>query len=143
MGNKNFVLIAIIILLLVVILSGIILYIFMLNKPEEPAVKEISIDKKVVLYEFDSSFVNNVKDSKRIAKLTIKMDVDTKLVELLDYRNSEIIDKINMIMRNKTEQDLAGVEGQLKLKSEVKEAIKKILSTEKKIEVYIVELIVQ
>lgn len=143
MGKKNFVLIAIIILLLLVILSGIIVYIFVLNKAEEPKIKEITIDKKVVLYEFGNSFVNNVNGSKRMAKLTVKMDVDTKLVELLDNRKSEIIDRINMIMRGKTEEDLAGVEGQLKLKTEIRDAVVKILSTEKKVEVYIEELIVQ
>ena len=143
MGKKNIVLIAIIILLLLVILSGIILYIFLLNKPEQTGIKEIKIDKKVTEYVFENSFVNNVKNSKRMAKVTIKLEVDEKLVDLLDYRKSEIADKINLIMRGKTEDDLAGVEGQLKLKSEIKEAIKKIISTEKKVEVYIVELIVQ
>jgi flagellar basal body-associated protein FliL len=142
MGKKNFVLIAIIILLLLVILSGIIIYMFVLNKADQPATKEISINKNVVLYDFGSSFVNNVKDSKRMAKLTVKMDVDAKLVKLLDNRKSEIIDRINMIMRGKTEQDLAGVEGQLKLKSEIRDAVVKILSTDKKVEVYIEELIV-
>lgn len=142
MEKKNFVLIAIIIFLLFVILSGIILYIFVLNKPVE-AVKEITIDKNIVLYDFGSSFVNNVKDSKKMSKLTIKLDVDQKLVELLNNRKSEIIDKINLLMRGKTEQDLAGVEGQLKIKKEIKDSITKILSTQKKIEVYIEEIIIQ
>ncbi|MDF2891671.1 MAG: flagellar basal body-associated protein FliL, partial [Clostridia bacterium] len=129
--------------LLFVILSGIILYIFVLNKPEEPTIKEITIDKDIILYDFGSSFVNNVKDSKKIAKLTIKLDVDQKLVSLLDNRRSEIIDKINLLMRSKTEQDLAGKEGQLKIKAEVQDTIRKILSTEKKIEVYVEEIIIQ
>jgi|GEM_PF-704302 len=143
MEKKNIVLIGIIILLLFVIISGIILYIFVLNKPEEPKIKEITIDKNIVLYDFGSSFVNNVKDSKKMTKLTVKLDVDQKLVELLDNRKSEIIDKVNLLMRGKTEQDLAGVEGQLKIKSEIKAAVTKLLSTEKKIEVYIEEIIVQ
>lgn len=143
MEKKNFVLIAIIILLLFIILSGIILYIFVLNKPDESGIKEITIDKEIILYDFGSSFVNNVKESRKIAKLTVKMDVDQKLVELLDNRKSEIIDKINLLMRGKTEADLAGKEGQLKIKSEVRDIVKKTLSTEKKIEVYIEELIVQ
>jgi flagellar basal body-associated protein FliL len=143
MEKKNIVLIGIIILLLFVILSGIILYIFVLNKPEESAIKEITIDKDIILYDFGTSFVNNVKDSKKIAKLTVKLDVDQKLVGLLDNRRSEIIDKINLLMRSKTEQDLAGKEGQLKIKAEVQETIRKILSTEKKIEVYVEEIIVQ
>lgn len=143
MDKKNIVLIVIIILLLFIILSGIILYIFVLNKPVQTGLKEISIDKNVAEYAFDNSFVNNVKDSKKMVKLTIKLDVDTKLVELLDYRKAEIIDKVNLIMRGKTEQDLAGVEGQLRLKAEIRDAIKKIISTEKKVDVFIEELIVQ
>lgn len=143
MEKKNIVLIGIIILLLFVILSGIILYIFVLNKPEEPKMKEITIDKNIVLYEFGSSFVNNVKDSKKMTKLTVKLDVDQKLVELLENRKSEIIDKVNLLMRSKTEQDLAGMEGQQKIKAEIKTIITKLLSTEKKVEVYIEEIIVQ
>ena len=143
MERKNFVLIAIIILLLFIILSGIILYIFVLNKPEESKIKEITIDKEIVLYEFGSSFVNNVKDSKKMTKVTVKLDVDQKLVPLLDNRRSEIIDKINLLMRNKVEQDLVGKEGQLKIKAEVQDIIKKTLSTDKKVVAYIEEIIVQ
>lgn len=143
MEKKKFVLIAIIILLLFIILSGIILYIFVLNKPEDTSIKEITIDKEMILYEFGSSFVSNVKDSKKITKLTIKLDVEKKLVELLENRKSEIIDKINLLMRGKSELDLAGKDGQLKIKAEVQEIIKKILSTEKKIVVYVEEIIVQ
>ena len=143
MEKKKFVLVAIIILLLFIILSGIILYIFVLNKPEESSIKEITIDKEMILYEFGSSFISNVKDSKKITKLTIKLDVEKKLVELLDNRKSEIIDKINLLMRGKGELDLAGKEGQLKIKAEVQDIIKKTLSTEKKVVVYVEEIIVQ
>ena len=143
MEKNRVILIAIIILLLFIILSGIILYIFVLNKPEEQSLKEITIDKEIVLYEFDTSFVNNVKDSKKMTKLTLKLDVEKKLVELLDNRRSEIIDKINLLMRSKIEADLSGKEGQLKIKAEVQDIIKKTLSTEKKVIVYIEEIIVQ
>lgn len=143
MDKKNFVLIAIIILLLFIILSGIILYIFVLNKPVEPESKEIEIDENIVLYEFGSSFITNVKDSKKMCKLTIKLEVDQKLVTLLDYKKSAIIDKVNLIMRAKTEDDLAGVEGQMKIKAEIKNAVMKIISTEKTIEVNVEEFIVQ
>jgi flagellar basal body-associated protein FliL len=114
-----------------------------LNKPEEPVNKEITIDKEIVLYEFGSSFVNNVRDSKKMTKLTVKLDVDQKLVELLDNRKSEIIDKINLLMRGKNEQDLVGKEGQLKIKAELQDIIKKTLSTNKKVVAYIEEIIVQ
>lgn len=143
MEKRNFVLIAIIILLLFIILSGIILYIFVLNKPVKEGLEEITIDKNVVLYEFGSSFVNNVKDSKKMVKLTVKLEVDAKLVELLDYKKSAIIEKINLIMRGKTEQDLAGKEGQLKLESEIRDTIKKMISTDKLVDANIEEFIVQ
>lgn len=143
MDKKNIVLIIIIIFLLFIILSGIILYIFMMNKPEESKIKEITINKDVVLYEFDEPFVNNVKNGTEMVKLSIKLDVDKRLVELLDNRKFEIIDKINLIMRAKTAEDLKGVEGQLKVKAEIRDAIKKIISTEKKIEVFVEEMILQ
>jgi flagellar basal body-associated protein FliL len=143
MEKKKVILIAIIILLLFIILSGIILYIFVLNKPEETGIKEITIDKEMILYEFGSSFVNNVKDSKNFTKLTIKLEIEKKLLELLDNRKSEIIDKINLLMRGKTDADLSGKEGQLKIKAEVQDMIKKTLSKEKKVLVNIEEMIVQ
>lgn len=142
MGRKNLILIAIIIVLLLIIVSGIILYIFVLNKPNEPVVKELEIDKNVVPFEF-GIFYNNIKDSKKFSKLIVKLDIDKKLVEIMNDRTTEIRDAINYILRGKTEQDFVGSEAQLRSKQEILNKIKEILRTEKKIVVYIDEMIVQ
>lgn len=142
MEKKNLILIAIIIVLLLVIVSGIILYVFVINKPKEPVIKEREIDKSTVEVSF-SSFVNNVKDSKKISKLTFKLDIDKKLEQIITDRTSEIRDAVNLIMRGKTEQDFAGAEGQIRLKQEILDLIKETIRTEKTIIVFIDELIVQ
>ncbi|MFZ5352073.1 MAG: flagellar basal body-associated FliL family protein [Bacillota bacterium] len=144
MDKKNLILIVIIIVLLLIIVSGIILYIFVLNKPAEPKHKEREISKDMVEIPF-SSFVNNVKDSKKVTKLTIKFEVETEIQPILENRTTEIRDAINLIMRNKTEQDLAGAEGQLKLKEEILTKVREILRLfpERKIFVFIDELIAQ
>jgi flagellar basal body-associated protein FliL len=143
MDKKNLILIVIIIVLLLIIVSGIILYVFVLNKPiEDPKIKEREINENVVEFIFPS-FMNNIKDSKRIARVTIKLDIDKNLQELMTNRTAEIREAINLILRNKTEEDYRGSEGQLKLKSEVLAKIQEMLRTKKTIVVYVDEMIVQ
>lgn len=143
MDKKNLILIVIIIVLLLIIVSGIILYVFVLNKPvEEEKIKELEIDDKMTEFVFDP-FVNNVRDSRKVSKITIKLDIDKTLNEILTNRTTEITDAINLIIRDKTEQDYAGSEGQQKLKNEVLAKIQEILRTKKTIKVYVSEMIVQ
>ncbi len=144
MNKKNLILIVIIIVLLLIIVSGIILYIFVLNKPPKEEVKERKIDDKLVEIPFNY-FANNVKDSKKVSKLTIKLEVDKDIETIIVNRTSEIRDAINLIMRSKTEQDLDGAEGQLKIKEEILKKIREILilKPERRVFVYIDEIITQ
>ncbi len=143
MDKKNLILIVIIIVLLLIIVSGIILYVFVLNKPkEEVKIKEREINEKIVEFTF-ASFVNNVKDSRRMVKVVVKLDIDKSLESILTNRTTEIRDAINLILRNKTEEDYRGSEGHLKLKDEILTKIQELIRTKKTIIVYIDELIVQ
>ncbi len=140
--KKNIILIAIIILLLLVIVSGIIIY-MILNSPKVVAEEPIKIDKNIMMVTIGDSFVNNVKDSKKICKLTMKVEINKEVAELVTYRESEIRDKINSIVRSKTEEDLAGKEGQEKLQKEIVETIRKIINSKEIKNVYFDEFIVQ
>ena len=72
--KRNIILIAVIIFLLLVIISGIIIY-MIFNTPKEKKEEPIKIDKKLMMVSVGDSFVNNVKDSKKICKLTIKLEI--------------------------------------------------------------------
>lgn len=140
--KKNIILIAVIILLLLVIVSGIIIY-MIFNTPKEVKEEPIKIDKNLMMVTIGNSFVNNVKDSKKICKLTLKLEIDKEVAELVTYRESEIRDKINALLRSKTEDDLAGKEGQEKLQNEIVSIIQKIVNSQKIKSVYFDEFIVQ
>lgn len=141
--KKNIILITIIILLLLVIISGIIIYMLVNGQPKEPKEEPRKIDKNLVMVTVGDSFVNNVKDSKKICKVTLKIEINKKIEELVTNRESEIRDRINAIVRSKTELDLAGQEGQIKLQKEILIAIQKILNSKDIINVYFDEFIVQ
>lgn len=140
--KRNITLIALIVLLLLVIVSGIIIY-MILNTPKEAEEEPIKIDKNVMMVTVGDSFVNNVKDSKKICKLTFKVEIDKEVAELVAYRESEIRDRINALVRSKTEADLEGKEGQEKLQKEIVEIIQKIINSKKIKNVYFDEFIVQ
>ena len=140
--KKNIILVVVIILLLLVIISGIIIY-MIFNTPKEAKEEPIKIDKNLMMVTLGDSFVNNVKDSKKICKLSFKLEIDKEVAELVTYRESEIRDRINAMLRSKTEDDLAGKEGQEKLQEEIVATIQKIINSKKIKSVYFDEFIVQ
>ncbi|MEA4848893.1 MAG: flagellar basal body-associated FliL family protein [Clostridiaceae bacterium] len=140
--KRNIILVAVIVLLLLLIVSGIIIY-MILNTPREAREEPIKIDKELMMVAIGDSFVNNVKDSKKICKLTLKLEINKEVAELVTYRESEIRDRINALLRSKTEEDLAGKEGQEKLQKEIVDLTKKIIKSERIKNVYFDEFIVQ
>lgn len=140
--KRNIILIGAIVLLLLVIVSGIIVYIIF-NTQREAEEDPIKIDKKLMMVTLGDPFVNNVKESKKICKLTCKLEIDKEVAELVTYRESEIRDRINSLIRSKTEEDLAGKEGQEKLQKEIVDIIQRIINSKKIKNVYFDEFIVQ
>jgi flagellar basal body-associated protein FliL len=140
--KRNIILIAIIILLLLVIVSGIIIYMIW-NTPKEVKEEPIKIDKELMMISLGNSFVNNVKDSKKICKLTLKVEINKEVAELVAYRESEIRDRINAMIRSKTEAELEGKEGQEKLQKEIVAVMQKIINSKEIRNVYFDEFIVQ
>lgn len=141
--NKKMLLIIIAVILLIVIISGIVFIIVSTNnsRPKEEVLK---LDKKIVMYEFDESFVTNVKDSKKILKTVIEVELASKKIEeLVGARESEIRNEIYLILRSKREEDFDGAEGQIKLQKEITDRIKNIIKTENVLNVYFREFIIQ
>lgn len=140
--KKNIILVAVIILLLLVIVSGIIIY-MLLNAPKVVMEEPIKIDKNLMMVSIGNPFVNNIKESKKICKITMKVEINKDVAELVTYRESEIRDKINSMIRSKTEADMEGNEGQEKLQKEILAAIQKIINSKEIRNVYFDEFIVQ
>ena len=94
MENKKTLLIIVIALLIfIIIASGFGLY-FIINSNAE---KEdlLKVDKKIIMYSFEDSFISNVKDSKRILKITIKVELaNSKIEDIITARNPEIRNEI-------------------------------------------------
>lgn len=141
--KKNIILIVVIILLLLLIVSGIIIYMILNNQQKATEEKPIEINKELMMVSIGDSYVNNVKDSKKICKVTLKIEINQEVAELITYRESEIRDSINALIRSKTEEDLAGKEGQENLKKEILALIQKIINSKKVLNVYFDEFIVQ
>jgi flagellar basal body-associated protein FliL len=116
----------------------------LLNNPRVVKEEPIKIDKDMTMVAIgEEPFVNNVKDSKKICKVTLKVETNKETAELIEYRSAEIRDKINALIRSKTEEDLAGREGQEKLQKEIVAIIQKIIKTEEVKNVFFEEFIVQ
>ncbi len=86
----------------------------------------------------------NIKDSKRIVKVKITIETkDKKALDTIEGKQFLIRDDINKIIRNKTEEDLQGKEGQVELQGEIKESLKKLFNEENITNVYFDDLIIQ
>ncbi len=58
----------------------------------------------------------NIKDSKKIVRVKVTIETNNKnTLELLENKQFLIRDDINKIIRSKTEEELQGDEGQIKL----------------------------
>ncbi|WP_372994074.1 flagellar basal body-associated protein FliL [Lutispora sp.] len=141
MIKKNILLIIVIILIIVITFG---LTVFFMQKNIGGEEESLKINKNIIMYSFDESFISNVKDSNRILKVTIKMELsNSKIQEIVKARNPEIRHEINLLLRGKTEEDLKGSEGQSNLQKEILNVTRKLLNTEKVLNVYFDEFIIQ
>lgn len=141
--NKKMLLIIIAVALFIIIIAGVVFFMLSINssKPKEEVLK---LDKNIIMYSFEDSFVTNIKDSKKILKTVIDVEIaDKKIEELITAREPEIRNEINLILRSKTEKDLEGSEGQESLQNELLASLRKIIKTEKIINIYFKEFIIQ
>jgi len=139
--KKNILLIIVIILLIIITIGITALFMQKNTTNEEEAIK---IDKNIKMYSFDSPFISNVKDSNKIIKVTIRLELsNSKIEEVINARSPELRHEINLLLRGKTEGDLKGSEGQSNLQKEILGVTRKLLNTEKVLNVYFDEFIIQ
>jgi len=138
--KKNILLIIVIILLIIIIFGMTVLF-MQKNAANEETFK---IDKNIKMFSFDSPFISNVKDSNKILKVIIRLELsNSKIEEVINARSPELRHEINLILRGKTEEDLKGSEGQSNLQREILGVTRKLLNTEKVLNVYFDEFIIQ
>ncbi|MFS8541862.1 MAG: flagellar basal body-associated FliL family protein, partial [Tissierellales bacterium] len=86
----------------------------------------------------------NVKDSNKILKVNITIETNNKnTVEVLSEKVYLIRDEINQIIRNKTEDELKGREGQVNLQNDIREALIRIFKDEAITNVYFNDFVMQ
>jgi len=137
---KKNILLVIVIILLIIITFGLTV-LFMQNNAGQETYK---IDKNIKMYSFEDPFVSNVKDSNKILKLVVRLELsNSKIEEIAIARTPQLRHEINLLLRGKTEEDLKGSEGQSNLQKEILDVTRKLLNTEQVLNVYFDEFIIQ
>lgn len=127
-----------IIVLLAIVLSFGAAFLYFNNFMAKPK------DIKYYNYSPGNEFITNLKDDSKFVKAVIELQVNDKntLKDLQD-QNAKIRDLIIRILRSKTPEDVDGSQGQLKLQSDIKNEINKVIGSGKVLNVYFDEFIVQ
>lgn len=138
MTTKKIIIFSVVGFLVTAILLGGIFY-FITNKNTNDKPKEV----ETTLYSIGELY-SNMKDSRRILKMNIDIEIsDKEVTPKLEKKKSEIINNILEILRSKEITVLDGTEGQQALRKEILNSIKKIVPSDGIMDVYFVEFIVQ
>ena len=107
--------------------------------------KANSGEKEVVKYNLTvDEMYSNIKDSKRILKMKITIEsIDPKSIEKLTEKNFLVRDEVNKIVRNKTDDELEGADGQTNLQKEIKSSLITLFEDKNITDVYFNEFIIQ
>jgi len=137
MSFKKILIISIIVVILLVIVSATVFGIFFMKDDDKEENKEE--------YYFNvGEIYSNLSDSKRIMKLNLTISAsDEKLKEELEEKSFLIKDELYKILRNKKINEIEGKEGQLVLKKEIITNLNETFTTDKIVDVYFDEIIVQ
>ncbi len=137
--SKNLMLIIVIILLLIIII-GIVIGIFVFSKnPGEKSAKKI----ETFTTSLDDLYCN-IKDSKKILKVRITIEtINEKTYNSLEEKHFLIRDEANKIIRDLTEEDLHGEEGQTNLQKMIKEKLIELFQDENITNIYFDDFIIQ
>lgn len=86
----------------------------------------------------------NIKDSKRILKLKITLEsTNSDTIEELTTKQFLIRDEVNKIVRNKTDDELEGKEGQINLQGSIQTNLVELFQDESITNVYFDDFIIQ
>lgn len=138
MSIKKIIIIVAVILILVLGIGGFFVVKMMSGE------KEVSYDDMPKFYFEISEHYSNIKDSKRICKVSLTIEtVDEELSGTLSSQSFVVTDIITLIIRGSQEEQLLGEEGQLYLQEEIKRSLNEKFNTDKITNVYFKQLIIQ
>lgn len=139
MTDRNTLLIVLVILIVVLAVGGIVAGVTfyrvrMTNNSNNIETFNLTLD----------DMYSNIKDSKKIVKSKITIVVSNKnTYQNLEEKQYLIRDNINKIIRNKTEDDLQGKEGQKNLQAEIETNLVDLFNDNSIINVYFDDFIIQ
>jgi flagellar FliL protein len=141
MENRNTILVILLILVIILAVVGIALgFMYRRNKGvESTSIKQLETFNLTL----DDMYCN-IKESKKIVKVKVTVETtNEKTFKMLGEKQFLIRDDINKIIRNKTEEELQGEEGQVQLQNEIKENLVALFKDETITNVYFNDLIIQ
>lgn len=140
MSNKKLIIIIAIVLALV-IAGGVVTFVVLSGSKEKA---EINYEDLPKFYQEITDQYSNVKDSARICKINLTIEVvDEILATTMKDQEFIIRDAINLIIRSSTEDQLLGEDGQLYLQDEIKRILNEKFDTDMVTNVYFKQLIIQ
>ena len=143
MENRNVILIILLILVIVLAAVGVVLGLMYRNN------KNANIDNtaKKQLETFNLTLDDmycNIKESKKIVKIKVTIETtNEKTFETLHEKQFLIRDNINKIVRNKTEEELQGEDGQIQLQNQLRESLVNLFNDETITNIYFNDFIIQ
>ncbi|MGF7057159.1 flagellar basal body-associated FliL family protein [Brassicibacter mesophilus] len=138
MSTKKIFMIAILSFIVVGLIIGTVFGIMLLKQNEQKVA-----EKQLYYYNIGEMYCN-LKNSNRIVKINTTVEMNNEeLIVSLEEKSFLIKDEINKIIRNKTEQDIEGSEGQLSLQKEITEKLIELFGNTEISNVYFDEFIVQ
>ncbi len=117
------------------------------TNPAQEKKKEVKKEKKKeeILCSLEP-FIVNLMDNAGRRYLKVKMDLivsSKETEEEIKKKDPDIRDVIIMTLSGKTFSDVAGIEGKMRLKKEIKENLNKVLTSGKVLKVYFTEFVIQ
>lgn len=137
MSKKN--VIILILILLLALTLGIIAGIFIFSNDSNPKEKQVKIYPLTL-----EEMYCNIKDSRRILKIKVTIETTNKeTYEAMSQKQFLIRDEINKIVRNSTEEELEGKEGQVNLQNSIKKNLINLFNDENITNIYFDDFIIQ
>lgn len=141
MNNRNILLIIILVVVIIFAILGVILGITYYRNSKIDASN--GKQEETFNLTLDDMYCN-IRDSKKIMKVKITIETNNKkTLEMLSEKQFLIRDDINKIIRNKTEEEIQGEEGQVGLQKEIKDSLGKLFNNNTITNIYFNDLIIQ
>jgi flagellar FliL protein len=119
--GKRILMIVLAVLLLAAMVGGVVFYLYVLQPKDKVDVGEF--------YNIPETFMTDLATGSHI-RVEVRLELpDKKTVEEVGKRETQIVDAIYRILRSKTREELAGAEGQDRLRQDMENDLNQLLTT--------------